>query len=251
MTPTLHIVRHAQGFHNLDAISHILPDPQLTELGKRQCEELHNAFPNISSIDLIVASPIKRTIWTALLTFHSVIKSKKLTIMAIPELQEVSDMPCDTGSSVEELEKEFAGQPVDFLLVTPDWTTKKGEWAPWTAPCKARALKARRWLRNREERNIAVVTHGGFISYLTEAHEGWDAYDLENLERKLTSTTNLTAEERINIWLKEHPSSGWRNCGYRAYAFDTTKEETASLVETEESRQRQGTTKSQTDSKAV
>lgn len=164
MAPTVHCVRHAQGYHNLTTANHHMHDPLLTPFGEQQCSDLQANFPNPSSIDLIVASPIKRTIYTALLSFSDIIEEKQLKIIALPELQETSDLPCDTGSEVEELRKEFEGKPVDFELVKEGWNGKRGKWAPTSKAIEKRAREARLWLQGRSEKNIVVVTHGGMAS---------------------------------------------------------------------------------------
>lgn len=107
-----------------------------------------------------MASPIRRTISTALLSFEEDIKSKGLQIIGLPELQETSDLPCDTGSSPEELRKEFAGKPVDLSLVEEGWNIKEGRWAATVEDIRERARVARKWLMERPEKNIVVVTHG-------------------------------------------------------------------------------------------
>lgn len=168
MPPTLHLVRHAQGFHNLCVANHAMYDPQLTPFGKQQCAHLQKVFPYHDQVDLIVASPIKRTVYTALLSFSDIIASKKLTVITLPELQETSDAPCDTGSEKAEVEREFEGQPVDLALVVPGWNSKKGKWAPAAKAIEERCRVARNWLKNRPEKEIVVVTHGGFLHYFTE-----------------------------------------------------------------------------------
>lgn len=77
---------------------------------------------------MVVASPLRRTIYTALLGFETEIKSKGLKIVALPEIQETSDVPCDTGSDIEALKKEVQekGLPVDLDLVSEDWNNKVG-----------------------------------------------------------------------------------------------------------------------------
>jgi broad specificity phosphatase PhoE len=163
MVKTLYLIRHAQGYHNLCRENHSIHDPQLTELGVQQCKTLQDEFPHSADIDLIVVSPIKRTIYTALYSFERIIKEKNLKIIALPELQETSDLPCDTGSSVAELKKEFADYPVDFSLVQDGWNSNQGKWAPTADKIVARAREARHWLRSRPEQHIAVVTHGSFL----------------------------------------------------------------------------------------
>jgi broad specificity phosphatase PhoE len=167
MAPKIHLVRHAQGLHNVDPSYTRFHDPLLTPRGKQQCAELQKNFPHHQVVDLIVSSPIRRTIYTALLGFKDDIKTKGLQIVALPELQETSDLPCDTGSEPLELANEFAGEPIDFSLVQPDWTNKKlPKWAFNDEAIEKRAQEAREWLLQRPEKEIVVVTHGSFRSYL-------------------------------------------------------------------------------------
>ncbi|KAL9060638.1 MAG: hypothetical protein Q9162_000589 [Coniocarpon cinnabarinum] len=133
-----------------------------------------NTFPYILQIDAIVASPLRRTIYTALQSFPDVIERRHIRIITLPELQETSDLPCDVGSSVEELKKEFAGKPVSFDLLQPDWNSKKGRWAPEAHAIQERARVARNWLRSRPKKHIVAVTHGGLLHYLTEDWQGMD-----------------------------------------------------------------------------
>ena len=167
MTPKIHLIRHAQGFHNLCQTNSNIHDPLLTRRGKEQCTELQVNFPYHAGVDLLVSSPIRRTLYTSLMSFEHDIETKGLTIIAFPEVQETSDLPCDTGSSPEELAKEFAGKPIDFSLVTHDWNIKTGRWSPAKEAIAQRALEAREWLMRRPESEIVVVTHGDSRSFLT------------------------------------------------------------------------------------
>ena len=160
MAPTIHCVRHAQGYHNLSVANHSIHDPLLTPLGEEQCHQLQKNFPNPQNIDLVVASPLKRTMYTALIGFDSVIKQKGLKVLAMPELQETSDLPCDTGSREEEIAVEFEGKPIDLRLVMPGWNDKHGRWAPTSVAIEKRAQDARVWLSQRPEKEIVVVAHG-------------------------------------------------------------------------------------------
>lgn len=171
---TITLVRHAQGYHNLTVANHAIHDPLLTPYGEDQCRNLAQNFPkaHMDQVELIIASPLKRTIYTALLSFAPVIKQKNLKVLLLPELQETSDLPCDTGSSVEELEKEFAGQPIDTSLMhkpeNAEWNNKMGRWAPNSSAIEARANDAREFLYSRSEKEAVVVTHGGFLHYFTQ-----------------------------------------------------------------------------------
>ena len=176
MTPNVHCVRHAQGYHNLSIASHGLHDPLLTPFGEEQCRKMHETFPDMQNVDLVVASPLKRTLYTALIAFEPVLKSKGLKVIALPELQETSDLPCDVGSSPEAIEKEFEGKPVDLSLVNPGWDSKRMKWAPTATAIERRARDARLWLQQRPEKEIVVVTHGGFLHYFTEDWTNSEVY---------------------------------------------------------------------------
>ena len=225
VSPTVHLVRHAQGYHNLTTANHSMPDPSLTPYGVDQCRYLSRSFPYHSSVTLLVASPIRRTLYTALNTFEPELK-KGMKVVALPELQETSDLPCDTGSDIDILKDEFKDQPVDLSLVKKGWNSKKGKWAPTSEAIEGRAKDARVWLRSREEDDVVVVTHGGLLHYLTE---DW------------TDSGKFTG-------------TGWANCEYRSYNFtsDSDSDSEASLVETAESHsRRRGTEKPITEAERV
>ncbi|KAL8797682.1 MAG: hypothetical protein Q9195_000034 [Heterodermia aff. obscurata] len=224
MAPKIHLVRHAQGYHNLSTANHDMPDPSLTPLGESQCRHLAQLFPYHSDIDLLVASPIRRTLYTAIRAFPAELE-KGMKVIALPEIQETSDLPCDTGSDVAILRDEFADKPVDLDLVVKGWDSKAGKWAATSTAIENRAREARVWLRGRAEENIAVVTHGGFLHFLTE-----DWTDSRRFE-----------------------GTGWANCEYRSYRFsDDALDTNASMIETAESRaRRRGTEKPLTKTERI
>lgn len=49
-----------------------------------------------------------------------------MKLILLPDIQETSDVPCDTGSDPEVLRKEIEekGLPVDASLVTDGWNVK-------------------------------------------------------------------------------------------------------------------------------
>jgi broad specificity phosphatase PhoE len=168
----LHFVRHAQGVHNLSHSNEQFRDPELTELGQQQCQTLQARFPHHDKIAHVIASPMRRTLYTALLSFPG------HRVTALPTLQEISKLPCDVGSPKEKLVAEF-GDKVDFSLVTDDWYLKgkNSPFAPDISKLEARGKAARAWLRDFVSRlepgaHIALVSHGGFLHFLTGDWEG-------------------------------------------------------------------------------
>lgn len=185
-------------------------------------------------MDLVVASPLKRTIYTALKSFPKPLESKNLKVIVLPELQETSDLPCDTGSDVAELEREFQGQRLDLAnLHTPEnatWNNKKDRWAPDSDAILARAKVARLWLLARPEKDIVVVTHGGFLHYFTD--------DWSNSHRfeGMHSCYLHRFHHKHHLHLLTRTGTGWANTEFRSYNFDTSSD--ALLVETQESKDR-------------
>jgi len=221
-----------------------MPDPLLTPLGKEQCANFAAAFPRshpTTRITHLVASPLRRTLYTALYAFPADV-ARGVRVLALPLLQETSGLPCDTGSAPATLAAEFAPDPsispaaaaaaaavVDLTHVTPGWNVKEGRWSPAASAIEARAREARQFLRRlgREalaakstststttttttthpDIEIAVVTHGGYLHYFTE---DWDDHG------RFTGT-------------------GWANTETRSYEF-VNDTDNASLQETQASR---------------
>lgn len=73
----------------------------------------------------MTASPLRRTIYTALESFKPVFEAHPdMHLITLPDVQETSDVACDTGSEPQALRDEFAGKNVDFELVHEDWNNK-------------------------------------------------------------------------------------------------------------------------------
>jgi len=154
----LTLVRHGQAFHNIDR-RFDLHDAYLTPLGEEQCRGLLSRFPPEPAVDLLVSSPLKRTLQTTLIGFSPQVK-QGIKIEVLPNLQESSATPCDTGSAREELEADEKFTGLDFSRCVEGWNSKKGEWAPDALALEKRARHARNWLKGRNEGHVVAVLHG-------------------------------------------------------------------------------------------
>ncbi|KAH7271564.1 histidine phosphatase superfamily [Fusarium solani] len=213
MAPTIHLVRHAQGFHNLSIENEQLPDPDLTPLGEEQCAALRAAFPHHDKLTKLLASPMRRTVYTCLHAFGT---DALLPITALPVFQEVSAQPCDIGSPVAKVRTEFEGK-ADYAGVEETWCEKgpSSKYEPTLEKLTVRGREARRTLREiagSGDEHIVVVSHGGFLHFLTDDWHG----------------------------VPDGRATGWSNCEFRSYQFvdPTGEDEDAALRETEESWQR-------------
>jgi broad specificity phosphatase PhoE len=201
MASEIYIVRHAESEHNVSKDFSKL-DPPLTALGFEQARQLSQTIPDASkNIAIILCSPLRRAIQTTLAGFSDILDKRYFphdpaqgvhdgaTLLLEADLQERSDLPCDTGSSVEELTKAFPH--LDFGGLDEAWPTKTGRYGPDDSDVRDRALRVKdlleEWaerLKGESRRNIVVVTHGVFMKFLTGDHDidlpkaGWRSYEL-------------------------------------------------------------------------
>ncbi|KAK7363034.1 hypothetical protein VNO77_05163 [Canavalia gladiata] len=212
---TIHLVRHAQGIHNVEGDknykAYMNPDyfdAHLTPLGWHQVDNLRKhvrASGLINRIDLVVASPLLRTLQTAVGVFggegytdktdvlplmvanagnssRAAISSLNCPPIVAVELcrEHLGVHPCDKRRSVSEY--QFLFPAVDFSQIDSDEDT----W--WKANVRetkeelaARGLKFLNWLWTRKEKEIAIVTHSGFLFHTLIAF-GSDCHPLVKKE---------------------------------------------------------------------
>jgi len=131
---------------------------ELNEAGIAQCRRLCAEFPFHDKVDLILASPLRRAIQTALYGYAPEI-DRGLKVLLMPLAQEVSDKPMDVGSDQATLEKQF-GDKLDYSRLYEGWHDKEGLNDTDTESIKDRGKRLRQYLKSRKEKNIVVVFHG-------------------------------------------------------------------------------------------
>lgn len=181
----LHIVRHAEGTHNPTHDTTIL-DPHLTERGIAQSQELSQSFPFKDSVGLVLTSPLWRTLQTAHIGFQQTLDERYYPkesgagikqgaeLVLEPDVQAHSSRPCDTGSDISLLQSEYQDLPWDILEMDPIFPKKEGLYASDLEALKQRGWRIQRRLEekfkelaNTARPDIVVVTHGGFIRFVT------------------------------------------------------------------------------------
>ncbi|KAI0555819.1 phosphoglycerate mutase-like protein [Xylaria curta] len=176
MAPVIDVIRHAQSTHNT-TLNNYLRDPDLTTEGKSQAFRFGHSYGFMGRVSHVVSSPMRRAIRTSLIAFEDVLLEGKKVIL-LPELQETGVRPSDMGQPPAALEIAFRPQ-VDIGLLELDWYRKGqgSKYIPDIALVEARAREARVFLRELaqsgpEDAHIIVVSHGGFLHFLTEDFSG-------------------------------------------------------------------------------
>jgi Histidine phosphatase superfamily (branch 1) len=173
----IHLFRHAQALHNSENNTS-LRDPQLTANGITQAEQILTTYQFFNRPTLILVSPLQRAIQTALHAFHPSFNKSAVKLsqsgqpprfLALPHLQEVTEKPCDTGTSLAFLKKSY-GQFIEFpddLFHSDIWFVKHGTvFADENALLSNRAKFVRAYIKQCGSEEIIVMTHGDFSHFL-------------------------------------------------------------------------------------
>ena len=170
----IHLFRHAEAHHNAEDNIHIR-DPLLTPEGIRQCQGIIHQYNYLRRPTLILVSPLRRCIDTALYAFHPDFNPDVQEffppprILAMPHLQETTENPCDTGSTLELLKKQY-GEHVEFnemFFTSNDWLMKSGTcFANDNILLSRRSEFVRNVILQQTDDEIIVVTHGDFSHFL-------------------------------------------------------------------------------------
>jgi broad specificity phosphatase PhoE len=192
----LHIIRHAQGTHNVNRqyrdIQHM--DAQLTELGKQQCRDLANriekgetahlqtlvdASRNGEAI-LIVTSPMTRCIQTTLLSLNPIIQqalefeNPNISIIVHDDIRETVNYECDHRRNISDIKNEIQEQfPTISSLMdfTSNVQTEDDDiWGKYITKCGDAQTQ---WIQHRESAEIQVVAERGrrFFNWLKNRPE--------------------------------------------------------------------------------
>ncbi|KAJ6622219.1 phosphoglycerate mutase-like protein [Mycena sp. CBHHK59/15] len=153
----IHILRHGQATHNVQR-GYPLRDPPLTDQGLAEAGAISLPF----RADLVICSPMARTIQTAFAAFPDILQSQDspVPLEIWPDLREAHDAVCNLGVSRSKLAETFPG--LDFSLCREEW-----DYEPHSDEvARERATRVRAALAGRPEQNILLVSHRGFIAYL-------------------------------------------------------------------------------------
>ncbi|EEB07862.1 phosphoglycerate mutase family protein [Schizosaccharomyces japonicus yFS275] len=166
----VYLVRHGEAYHNLgDPLDNAdMHDPILTKTGIQQCEGLRKKLADAKlPFDIIVSSPFRRALQTVELALTEYLQGDNRLphVVVSPLFEEFGDLPCDHGSLVYELERQFPAfnfeqcndgifpEKQDLYASTPDML-------------KRRCQIAKRFLDSLPYDRILVVTHATLLRFL-------------------------------------------------------------------------------------
>jgi len=159
-TAKIQLIRHGEALHNITK-PYPHRDPPLTNTGEEAAKHIQALTP-----DLIIISPMTRTIQTAMLAFPSLIGAgvvpPQVDVQIWPELREAFDAECCKGVSRAALTERFP--QFDFERCSEEW-----DYEPHTvagAVKRAEVVRDRLFHLSKTYRSIAVVSHRGFFAFM-------------------------------------------------------------------------------------
>jgi broad specificity phosphatase PhoE len=158
------LVRHAESEWNRHfsrtRIDPGIPDPALTDDGRRQAEELPEALA-AAGVARLIASPYRRTLETASI----VARALDVPIAIEPLVRERCVFSCDLGTPRSQL--SMLWPELDFSHLEEQWWGQPDETETETSlaeRCVAFRVKTDPLA---DRRTVAVITHWGFIRAIT------------------------------------------------------------------------------------
>tara|TARA_Y100000389_G_C17454188_1_gene516918 strand:- start:2372 stop:2950 length:579 start_codon:yes stop_codon:yes gene_type:complete len=170
MNKQIYLIRHGEALHNVlfkvvgnNAYTKFR-DTELTIIGKMQAEALGKKWKEKQNIDLILVSPLTRTLETALRIFPN----NKKSIIALDSLKEYpqSIQICNQRKDLDELIKTY--NKVDFSNLNKNnyWNDYPLQQEIEVNKLKKRISVFKKFIKNRNEKNIAVIGHSSYFNMM-------------------------------------------------------------------------------------
>ena len=181
----LYCIRHGTSLHNV--LFHKIGrraykeyrDTPLVEAGIREATQLGETWDKIKEIDLVIVSPLKRTLDTAQHIFKN-IDVPFISIDCIMEHPQAEEI-CNMRLPKQELEKKYPH--INFSLLSDN---HKLYWSDVYEPEKekqrlnARIDEFKKIIHSRPEKNIAVVSHSSYLGQLLFQKIGDESTELRH-----------------------------------------------------------------------
>ena len=173
MSKTLYCIRHGLSLHNklyekYGSTTFYNPDyidTMLLPEGKKQAINLSNNWIDINKIELVIVSPLKRTLETA----NYIFKNHNIQIIALEMCREypMTLQTCNKRSNKEELELLYPNIDFSDLKTNKDnfWNNKEEE---TIQSLNQRIENFKLFIKNRKENHIALINHSSFIGQMKD-----------------------------------------------------------------------------------
>jgi broad specificity phosphatase PhoE len=162
------------------------PDARLSKAGLAQCAGLAALTARLDSIELVVCSPLTRSLQTVTAGFADYV-ARGSPVVALEAVRELVQTKADSRRPTSELASEFGHVCFSELSDETDvlWDRLGGaaEGAHSAEALEARCAAAVRWLLARPEKEVVVVSHPALLHHL--ANVGYEPLTQPPIEEGL------------------------------------------------------------------
>ena len=196
MRKNLFAIRHGEATHNVlfkkegmkTFFDQNYYDTELTNKGFNQSIELGNNWDDKNKMDLVIVSPLYRTLQTA----NNIFKNVKVKIIALDCLKEYPQglHTCNKRKTKKELEKIFPTIDFNYLDSNEDlmWSDTDSETID---ELLRRINKMYDFIEKTDLKNIALVGHNSFISMIKDQKLNRNEDGLDELKHCFPYKINL------------------------------------------------------------
>ena len=185
MSKSLYLIRHGHSLHNelfhkIGVQAFRIPatiDSPLTQEGHLQSIELGQSWQRKKDIELVLVSPLTRTLETCMNIFGDT----EISIISQEFLREypIGEDTCKKRSSMTSLNNRFP--KIEFQLDVDQDTLWKEDYRENMIELEQRLEKMITYLQKRPEKNIAIIGHSSFFGQFKDNHIGY----IENGDEEL------------------------------------------------------------------
>ena len=183
MNQTLHLIRHGHSLHNelfhkIGVEAFRIPltiDSPLTNEGHLQSIELGNTWQKKPEIDLVLVSPCLRTLETAKFIFRD-IKVPMIAKDFLIEFPLGGEEICNKRKDISDLKYMYP----NVFFESKDDKLKWSEKDETINELEIRIKKMIKWIGERPEKNIAIVSHSSFIGQFKDKKIGDELNELRH-----------------------------------------------------------------------
>ena len=186
MNKNLYLIRHGHSLHNelfhkIGLQAFRIPatiDSPLTNEGHLQSIELGNTWSKKREIDLVLVSPLTRTLDTAMNIFGDT----DIPMISEEFLREypIGEDTCNKRSSLTHLKNKYP--KIKFNLETDLDTLWTQDYRETIDELEQRLDEMVKYLHGRKEKNIAIVGHSSYFGQFKDNHIGYKENGDEELK---------------------------------------------------------------------
>ena len=171
MNKNIYLIRHGEAQHNINYLKYgsktfydiNFIDTKLTPNGHKQSSDLNKLWKNINDIEIVLVSPLYRTLETA----TNIFKNYNIPIISLEDLREFPNTKhtCNKRSDKSILLKNFSHINFDNIQYEKDniWNDNIEE---NITSLNIRIENIKNYIKNLNYNNICIVGHSSFIGQM-------------------------------------------------------------------------------------